>query len=341
MRILFFAVILSLLLPSLAFASHIKDDEEIVFFTTAARKDGDEWVVPVHAWVFEPEKGAVVRGAAIDQLVDALELDPSAADSEIFRTRASWFLVDNESGKQVSLTLAGTQLPTTGPNGHSQKDVRLAMQAGSEVTFSAKLPDGDKRSFTGRAVLVPEEGISVISDIDDTIKISEVLDKKKLMEHTFLKPFEASPGMPEAYNRLAKAGAAFHYVSSSPWQLYPALSSFMETAQYPVGSVHLRIFRLKDDTVFNMMKSSEETKPPVINKLLSDFPKRTFIMIGDSGEKDPEIYGKIARENKGRVKHIYIRDVTGDKADGDRYQKAFASIDCPFTIFTDASLIQP
>jgi phosphatidate phosphatase APP1 len=115
----------------------------------------------------------------------------------------------------------------------------------------------------------------------------------------------------------------------------------MEAAKYPLGSVHLRTFRMKDSTVYNMMKSSEETKPPVINKLLSDYPKRSFILIGDSGEKDPEIYGKIARENKGRVEHIYIRDVTGDKADSDRYQQAFHSIDCPFTIFSDAALIQP
>jgi phosphatidate phosphatase APP1 len=105
--------------------------------------------------------------------------------------------------------------------------------------------------------------------------------------------------------------------------------------------VHLRFFRVRDDSVFNLLKSSEETKPPVINELLSAYPRRTFILIGDSGEKDPEIYGRIARENKGRVQHIYIRDVTGDKADSARYQKAFRGIDCPFTIFTDAAAIQP
>ncbi|MFN0128113.1 MAG: phosphatidate phosphatase App1 family protein [Verrucomicrobiales bacterium] len=341
MRILLLAAILLSLLPSPALASLIKDDEEIVFFTTAARRDGDQWVVPVHAWVFEPEGDSRTRKGAIAGLIEALELDASAADSEIFKERARWFLVDNESDKQVALTLASARLPETGANGHVQTDLRLPVQDKAEVTFSAQLPHGDKRVFSGRAVLVPEEGVSVISDIDDTIKISEVLDKKRLMKHTFLKPFEASPGMVAAYQRLAKSGAAFHYVSSSPWQLYPALNSFMETVQYPVGSVHLRTFRLKDETVFNMMKSSEETKPPVINKLLSDYPKRSFILIGDSGEKDPEIYGKITRENKGRVKHIYIRDVTGDKAGGDRYQKAFTGIDCPFTIFSDASLIKP
>jgi phosphatidate phosphatase APP1 len=188
---------------------------------------------------------------------------------------------------------------------------------------------------------VSPAGVSVISDIDDTIKISEVLDKKKLMRNTFMKEYEAAPGMADAYKRLAAEKVAFHYLSSSPWQLYPALVSFMDGAGYPKGSFHMRDFRMKDETVFNVMKSSLETKPPGIRKLFDDFPKRQFILIGDSGEKDPEIYGTIAREYPGRVKHIYIRKVTPEGQDDARYKTAFDGIDAPFTLFEDASVIKP
>lgn len=341
MRFIF--AFLLLLLSSPAGASSIKPDENIVFFTTEARQDGGEWVVPVHAWVFEPEEGSLRRRAAVSALAKSFDLDDSAADNAIFRERAMWFLVDNEGGKQVHTAPHDAGMETTGPNGHARGQFRIALPPEDRVFgFSAVLPDGDGRSFTGNAVLVPEQGVSVISDIDDTIKISEVTDKKKLLENTFVKPFAPSPGMVDAYQRLAASGAVFHYVSSSPWQLYPALKKFMDDEKFPLGGVHLRVFRVKDDSIFNMLKSSTETKPPVINKLLSDYPKREFIMIGDSGEHDPEIYGKIARENPGRVKHIYIRRVTSETAQDARYAKAFEGLDAAtWTVFDDAGVIRP
>lgn len=331
---------------ALVFSSPVKEDEDLVFFPTAARQDGGEWIVPVHAWVFEPEHGSLPREFALASLAKAFGLDDKAVESAVFRERARWFLVDNERGKEVITDLSEQIFGPTEANGHAHGEIRLQRPGRASLSFRAVLPASDNRVFKGEAVLVPQEGLSVISDIDDTIKISEVTDRNKLLEHTFLKPFEAAPGMADAYTRLANAGAAFHYVSSSPWQLYPALGAFMEDAKYPQGSVHLRLFRVKDDvkddTVFNLLKSSEVTKPPVINKLLTEYPKREFIFIGDSGEKDAEIYGKIARENPGRVKHIYIRRVTLETRHDRRYQTAFESLDpAAWTVFDDPSEIRP
>lgn len=331
-----------LMLPASAQASPIKGDEDLQFFTTAARKDGDAWVVPVHAWVFEHENAAPVRAALLSALATSIGLGDKAVKSAIFRDRARWFIVDNQSGKEVRTSLADADLDSTGRNGHTQSELRMEGLQGTEATFYALLQETDPRVFGSPALLVPPEGLSVISDIDDTIKISEVLDRQKLLENTFLKTYQPAPGMVEAYERLAQAGAAFHYVSSSPWQLYPALTAFMDDHGFPSGSVDLRLFRVWDDSLMNLMKSSEQTKPPVISRLLADFPQRTFIMIGDSGEKDPEIYGRIARENPGRVRHIYVRDVTGDKPDGPRYRKAFKDLaPSAWTVFSDASIIKP
>lgn len=335
-----FVFLLAFLLGSFpAFASGIKSDEEVIFFPTAAHRAGDSWVVPVHAWVFEPETDSLMRNGALSAMAHELELD-DAATSALFRDRARWFLVDNERGKHFKLNFSDKEIGDTGANGHVKQDYTVQAPADSGVlAYSTKAADG--RSFGGESYLLDPSGVSVISDIDDTIKISEVLDKKKLMENTFLKPYVAAPGMVDAYKRLAAEKIAFHYLSSSPWQLYPALSAFMKEAGYPPGSFHMRDFRMKDETVFNVMKSSLETKPPGIRKLFDDYPQRQFILIGDSGEKDPEIYGMIAREYPGRVKHIYIRKVMEEGQDDARYITAFEKVDAPFTLFEDASVITP
>ncbi len=332
------------------FASPIKPDEEVVFFPTAARlsEDSRHWIVPVHAWAFEREDESLWRRATLAALAQSLGLDESAAESEIFKARARWFLVDNERGKQLRLTLSdgGQDLGLTGADGYLNAEIRLQRRAATEesasfwLDYAAVLPPDDGRVFQGEALFVSPEGLSVVSDIDDTIKISQVTDKKALLANTFLKPFEAVSGMATAYRRLAEAEAVFHYVSSSPWQLYPTLRDFMEASAFPRGSFHLRKFRLKDDSFFNLFKSARVTKTPVIEGLLAAYPKRQFVLIGDSGEQDPEIYGDIARSHPGRIGHIYIRQVTPDSSASEHYRTAFAGLpDTLWTVFADPAVI--
>jgi len=341
-----------LFLQSVASASPVKRDEEIVFFPTAARLSADlrHWVVPIHAWVFEPVRNSLKRRAALGALALGLGLDSTATDSALFRERAGWFLVESEGGRRLEVTLVHQQLGPTSSNGHLQADLHLQrIASGPErrsftLGYAAVLPRDDLRRFAGTSIAVAPKGLSVVSDIDDTIKISHVRDKSELLANTFLNSFEAAPGMAEAYERLAGEGAdtVFHYVSSSPWQLYPPLRKFMDTTGFPPGSFHLKEFRVKDRTFFNMFKSSTETKPPVINRLLANYQQRSFILIGDSGEHDPEIYGEIARAHPGRIRHIYIRKVTPEGPDAARYKAAFADLPAStWTVFEDAAVIRP
>lgn len=341
-----------LLLHTAAAASPITEDEEVVFFPTAARLSADlrHWVVPIHAWVYEPVRNSLKRRAALGAMALALGLDSTAADSAIFRRRAGWFLVDSESGRQLEVTLVRQELGPTSSDGHIHDALHLQRvksdipQRSYTLRYTAILPEDDLRRFAGTSIAVAPEGLSVVSDIDDTIKISDVRDKSELLANTFLNIFEAVPDMAEAYERLAESGedTVFHYVSSSPWQLYPPLREFMDDAGFPLGSFHMKEFRVKDRTLLNMFKSSTETKPPVINGLLADYPKRSFILIGDSGEHDPEIYGEIARAHPGRIRHIYIRKVTPEGPDSARYKKAFADLPAAtWTLFEDPSVIKP
>lgn len=88
-------------------------------------------------------------------------------------------------------------------------------------------PD-DGRVFKGSVQLVSPTGISVVSDIDDTIKETHVLNRHELAANTFLREFRGVPGMADLFRRWAAGDhIVFHYVSGSPWQLYPALSDFL------------------------------------------------------------------------------------------------------------------
>ena len=202
-------------------------------------------------------------------------------------------------------------------------------QAGPEAgaPFAAELRPDDTRTFSGAIFPLEAEGVSVISDIDDTIKITEVRNKEATLRNTFLREFQAVPGMADFYQALARSnGAAFHYISASPWQLYEPLAALVTTNGFPAGTFELKEFRWKSRKFFSLFASPEKYKPGVIEPLLKQFPQRKFILIGDSGERDPEIYGALARKFPEQITQIYIRDVTDEAAESERYKKAFQAV---------------
>lgn len=70
--------------------------------------------------------------------------------------------------------------------------------------------------------------------------------------------------------------------------------------------------------------------------MLNDFPRRCFVLVGDSAEQDPEIYGELARANPERIAAIFIRDVTGEPVDAPRYAQALRGLPAGrSTLFTD------
>jgi phosphatidate phosphatase APP1 len=101
------------------------------------------------------------------------------------------------------------------------------------------------------------------------------------------------------------------------------------------------LIRLKDTSVFNFFKSSLKTKVPIIKKLIKWYPQRKFILVGDSGEHDPEVYGVIGREFPGNLLHIFVRDVTPDVDKTGRFQEVFKDIpENKWTVFTDAAVLK-
>lgn len=328
-----------LLLASPAFsASGLKPDEQVILYPALGRQVTGGWELQLHGLVYEPGRHALMAAVLRKALgIDKDEL--TAAERAIFRQRAEYFLVDDERGKSLTLELGSQSiaLGTSEANGHFESlavvlSGALPGNPDQRTFYSAVLPTriverkGTRRDIGLPLVLLRDTGVSVVSDIDDTIKISQVRDKHALVQNTFCKPFQPVPGMAATYQNWASQGAQFHYVTASPWQLYVPLSEFIQSNGFPAGTFHMKSFRAKDSTFLSLMKSPEKYKPPVIEELFRQFPKRRFVLVGDSGEKDPEIYGALARKHSRQVSQIFIRDVIEEPSSAERYRKAFRDL---------------
>jgi len=329
---------LIVLCPAAAFGadpvSNLKSDEVVELFPTYGYLDPDrnQQVVSIHAWVYEPATNSTTAYL----FWKALGLDEKQAQNHIFKERANRFLVDSERGKRIVIRIAGQNhiLTSTRANGHTETTLRFSSEPpGSPrrstavaLDFEAVLATRDTRKFTGRIHLISPTGVSVISDIDDTIKVSQVRDKQALLNNTFFREFEPVAGMEKVYQAWAKDGAVFHYVTASPWQLFAPLEAFREKSGFPAGTFHMKQFRLKDSSAWSLFASPTEYKPQTIEPILKTFPKRQFILVGDSGEKDPQVYAALARKFPDQVAKIFIRDVTDEPAEANRYAECFKDV---------------
>lgn len=166
-------------------------------------------------------------------------------------------------------------------------------------------------------IVWPNEKRVIVSDIDDTVLVSHstsTLRKLRLMlfKNALMRiPFKGVPSFYCALERGAEKDAfhPFFYVSSSEWNLYDLLEDFFDHNRIPKGVFMLRKL---EHSIFKFWKSgqgSHEHKYDKIKFLLQLFDKQRFILIGDSGQKDPGIYTRLAHDYPGRVESIYIRAI--------------------------------
>ncbi|KAK0737116.1 hypothetical protein B0T21DRAFT_287892, partial [Apiosordaria backusii] len=165
-------------------------------------------------------------------------------------------------------------------------------------------------SATNPIEIIEPTGVSLISDVDDTIKRSNIgMGAREIFRNTFIRDLGdlTVPGVPEWYHTMHDLGVELHYCSNSPWQLFPVLATFFHMAGLPQGSIHLKHYSGMLQGIFEPVA---ERKKGTLEAILKDFPERRFILVGDSGEADLEVYTELAVQNPGRVLGIFIRDVT-------------------------------
>ena len=165
----------------------------------------------------------------------------------------------------------------------------------------------------------PDCAFAVISDIDDTVMHTGVANKLKMMWRLFVQGAEsrtAFPGM-ASFLRALHRGRTCHdanpmlYVSRAPWAIYSVLDRFFNLNDIPNGPIlFLREWGLTLQHPFP--RRGKGHKVDFIHQVMTHYDELPFILIGDSGQRDPEVYAQIVHAFPDRILAVYIRDVSDD-----------------------------
>lgn len=239
------------------------------------------------------------------------------------------FETDEIKNTQITITLGDGRVISgkTDKDGYylvDESNDGLAELTNSECWLSFEISYADallkreilhQNRFPGE-MLIPSEkaDYGVISDIDDTILHTGVVSSLKwrvLINTVFTRAISRKPleGAADLYHLLhrgpsGKNANPIFYVSHSPWNLYRYLELFLQTNNFPKGPILLR-----DMASFKNRKVKKPNKQHEIENILKTYPNLSFLLFGDSGEKDADIYIDIAKQYPKQVKAIYLRSV--------------------------------
>ena len=257
--------------------SDLQSDERVDLYTTAARLDADggTWLVPIHGRVWRPVRSHTRKAVIAAALRAGYSVAPDRQSQMRFDDRIDLLLADNKGGRRIVVEILGQRhaLPASAADGHVTGTLRIAagdigpVPAPRAIDVDVVLTPRDPRKFTGSVLAVPPTGRSIISDIDDTVKVTNVLDTAAMLRATFVEPFQAVDGMARALRSWVADGAALHFVSSTPWHLSDPLADFLERAGFPKATLSLKKIRLKDSSIQNILADATVTKPPEIAAL--------------------------------------------------------------------------
>ncbi|KAJ7495911.1 hypothetical protein B0H11DRAFT_2001197 [Mycena galericulata] len=196
--------------------------------------------------------------------------------------------------------------------------VTAALFAAPSGSVSQLLPASPVETKTLHVTLTSSP-MRVISDIDDTVKLANVLNgARAIFYNVFVKEFKdiVIPGMGEWYTGMWRRGVRFHYVSNGPFELLPVLADFFTISQLPPGSIKLRSYAGR--SLFSgLLSAPAARKRAGVQEILQAFPESRFFLIGDSGEQDLELYAELARDWPQQVLAVFIRDVESGEMIGD------------------------
>jgi phosphatidate phosphatase APP1 len=288
---------------------------------------------PIEALVYRGhgnDAAAVLRGRLLEERG---RLSSLPTDTVIHNLLAAYrrFETDEVPGARVIVRARGVERETvTDGEGHFHVRVeggRAAPARNGWEPADLIVPDqpalGIRETVTKALFRVPAGSarFGVISDVDDTIVRTGATSLLATARNTLLHnartrlPF---PGVAALYRALEHGvqgdeGNPVFYVSSSPWNLYDLLVEFADLQSLPPGPFFLQDAGI-DQHTFGMA-GHHGHKLARIEEIMALHPTLPFVLSGDSGQKDPEIYREVVARHPGRVLAIYIRDVTVDARD--------------------------
>ncbi|KAF2150879.1 hypothetical protein K461DRAFT_217318, partial [Myriangium duriaei CBS 260.36] len=304
----------------------------------------DPWQTEYTAAFFKRDTGkALADGVAM--ICNELEVEAGSLSQNRLRSRVQHF-VNAVLAKHTIHSTAGKGLRHLhGPSSSSGISITSAslpsfVNNGKHLLNTFPGTSQSQGFLPGLTIYAEPTGYGIISDIDDTIKVTLTSQPLGILSTTFLETPRPIPGMPALYAHLNTllSSPTFFYISASPYNLYPMLRSF-RTAHFPPGQIMLRenTWQSLGGLIGALMEDVKDYKLERITKVHSQFPKRKFVLIGDTTHKDPETYAEVARKWPDWVVAVFIRRVTGvsdvaapnmeQKNSDERLKKAFEGVD--------------
>jgi phosphatidate phosphatase APP1 len=180
-----------------------------------------------------------------------------------------------------------------------------------------QLKTDDSRTVDAPIYVVdPAVRFGVLSDVDDTVMVTALPRPFLAAWNTFVLDEHARrpvPGMAVLYERLSRAhpGAPVIYLSTGAWNVAPTLTRFLSRNLYPAGSLLLTDWGPTHDRLF---RSGREHKRDSLERLFVEFPDVKWLLVGDDGQHDEELYGEFARTHEAHVAAVCIRQLSAGEA---------------------------
>lgn len=282
----------------------------------AARAGGD-------ALIIYPSYGDSSRAVVEGRVVEAHKARAATVeDGWLSNLKRNGRMMKNDERKRVKvlLSVAGRQLhAVTDGEGYFSTSLSGALADGWHKV-SGQLQGRKRETLAeGELLIVPSVNtVGVISDLDDTILVSDVLRKRKLLKNTFLKnPLqrEAMPGAAQYIRSVAARNpqpeaAPVIYLSASPRQIQSNIRDFLRINDFPPGVLLTK--RVSNDRNSDPLTDQVAYKTARIEDILARLPQVRFVLMGDDGESDPETYKAIAAKHPDRIEQVLIRHVNPD-----------------------------
>lgn len=181
------------------------------------------------------------------------------------------------------------------------------------------------------AYLVPPKGLTVISDIDDILRVTKIYEPKEGLLNSFARPFTPWMNMPDIYVNWSRSipNSHFHYLTTTPEQVTRNYMDFIYST-YPGGSFDTRPLNFSD------VSATLSIRKFLLQKVFQTFPERRFILIADTSNSDVmKDYPEMVNDFPGQVQCILLRN-TSATDDGDKFPydtSGFESLDTSTYMF--------
>ncbi len=244
------------------------------------------------------------------------------------RLRMQWQTLRQSVAPFLTVELPRTPVEVLGPGGtvagrcDRQGYLDVPVDAGEltpgwhDLTVSASWRGSSAAVPVPVLVVDPDAALAVISDLDDTVietGITRGLEFLRLTLFTSVTDRTPLPGAAELYRALTAARGGpdrpVFYLSTSPWNLYELLARFLLLRGFPAGPLLLTDWGPSRTNLFRI--TAEEHKLTLIRALLAEHPGLRVVLVGDTGQLDPEIYATVAMESPDRVRAVYVRRTAG------------------------------